>query len=147
MLFYPSGDEGSSPLFMAGIFMPLTHATTFSLWSHSNFMRKVKIIYYCWIYFSFTLMQRIKYVTPVRVIPSNLYAKIRTLYKKYQLHLIQNLKSVCICPYTQAYMHYKWKFRPWAEERINYVIAIPSAHLDEWRILISCWTHIFETFC
>ena len=47
-------------------------------------------------------MQRIKYVTPVRVIPCDLYAKIRTLYKKYQLHLIQNLKSVCICPYTQA---------------------------------------------
>lgn len=76
-------------------------------------------------------MQRIKHVTPVRVIPSDLYAKIRTLYKKYQLALIQNLKSVCICPCTQAYTHYKWKFRPWAEERTNYVISIPSAHLDE----------------
>lgn len=38
-------------------------------------------------------MQRIRHVTPVRVNLSDLYAKIRTLYKKYQLLLIQNLKS------------------------------------------------------
>lgn len=31
--------------------------------------------------------------------------KIRTLHKKHLLPLIQNLKSVSICPYTQALVH------------------------------------------
>lgn len=92
MLFYPTGDEGFSPLFMAGIFMLLTHTTTLSLWSNSYFLRKVKIIYYCGIYFHSCWCKELDTWLLFVSIPVIHNVKIRTLHKKHLLPLSQTLK-------------------------------------------------------
>lgn len=144
LLFYPSGDEGFSPLFMAGIFMLLTHTTTLSRWSHSYFLREVKIIYYCGIYFSLMLMQRIRHMTPISILVIH-NVKIRTLHKKHLLLLIQNLKCVCICPYTQAQVHRHiqvgiQKFRTKTEPIYTLWYQVITCMKKD---LMGCWTHTF----
>lgn len=62
------------------------------------FLGEVKVIYYCWIHLLLTLMQKVRHMTPVSGKPRGPHVKIRTLHKKHQLPLMQNLKSVCNMP-------------------------------------------------